>query len=92
MKKYLIIPAIFLTACQASNHDGKYFNHSQNEYSITDDTLEVRGSIIIEHTGFQRIRNGVTQPKEFKTKPLFELHPQFNGNQLILNQTTYEKL
>lgn len=90
MKKIIIITLLF-ASCKF-NPDGKYINHSQTEYSITDDTLEIRDSIIIEHTGYQRIRNGVAQPKEFKTKQLFELHPQFNGKQLILNTTTYEKL
>ncbi|OCX54334.1 hypothetical protein BEL04_08735 [Mucilaginibacter sp. PPCGB 2223] len=90
MKK-LIIPILLLMACN-TNHDGRYTNHTQGQFSITDDTLEVRDTLIIEHTGFQRIRNGVTRPKEYKTKQLFELHPQFNGNQLILNNTTYEKL
>ncbi|HEY8929532.1 MAG TPA: hypothetical protein VIM55_10095 [Mucilaginibacter sp.] len=91
MKK--LIPILFLlVACKAANHDGKYINHTNGQFSVTDDTLEVRDTVIIEHTGFQKIRNGVTQPKEFKTKQLFELHPQFNGNQLILNNNTYEKL
>jgi len=90
MKK-LWIAALLIAGCKRNNN-GKYCNHSQNAYSITDDTLEVRDTTIIEHTGFQRILNGITQPKEFKTKQLFELHPHFGGDQLILNQTTYEKL
>jgi hypothetical protein len=92
MKKLLFILTILLAACHTSNHNGFYINHSKGEYSITDDTLEVRDTVIIEHTGYQRIRNGIVQPKEFKTKQLFELHPQFKGRQLILSNTTYEKL
>lgn len=90
MKKILIIALLFAGCKQ--NHNGFYINHTKGDYSITDDTLEVRDTIIIEHTGYQRIRNGIAQPKEFKTKQLFELRPQFNGSQLILNNTTYEKL
>lgn len=91
MKK--IIPFLLLfTACKSANHDGKYTNHTKSDYSITDDTLEVRDTVIIEHTGFRRIRNGITQPKAFKTRQLLELQPQFDGNKLILSNTTYEKL
>jgi len=90
MKKIIVIALLF-AACKSSNN-GQYINHTKNEYVIADDTLEVRDSILIEHTGYQRIRNGIVQPKEFKTKQLFELHPQFKGNEMILNNTTYEKL
>ncbi|WP_448698244.1 hypothetical protein ACFGVR_15605 [Mucilaginibacter sp. AW1-3] len=91
MKRF--IPFIlFSVACKATNHDGRYVNHTNSTYSITDDTLEVRDTVIIEHTGFQKIRDGKVMPKEFKIKQLFELHPVFQNNQLILNNTTYEKL
>ncbi|HEY4325153.1 MAG TPA: hypothetical protein VGN20_14245 [Mucilaginibacter sp.] len=93
MKKSLVIIILLFAACSvATNHDGKYVNHTTGTYSIVDDTLEIKDTVIIEHSGYQRIRNGITQPKEFKTKQLFELHPQFNGDQLILNNATYEKL
>lgn len=90
MRKLLII-ALLIAACKSSPN-GFYVNHTKCEYSIADDTLEVRDSIVISHSGYQKIRNGKVQPKEFKTKQLFELHPQFKGNQLILNNTIYEKL
>lgn len=91
MKK--LIPLVLLfAACRSASHDGTYVNHSQSVYSISDDTIIVRDTILINHSGFQKIRNGKVLPKEFKTKQLFELHPQFNANQLILNNTTYEKL
>jgi hypothetical protein len=91
MKKLSIIALLF-AACKPANPDGLYVNHTQNQYSVTDDTLEVRDGTIISHSGYRKIKNGKQLPKEFKTKQLFELHPQFDGNKLILNQTIYEKI
>lgn len=76
MKK-LILVALLFAACRSNNHNGLYVNHTNGQYAITDDTLEIRDSVIIEHTGYQKIRNGQTLPKELKTKQLFELRPVF---------------
>ncbi len=91
MKKIIIIALLF-AACKSGNHNGLYVNHTEGQYAITDDTLEIRDSVIISHSGFQKIREGKTQPKEFKTIQVFELHPIFEQNQLILNNTTYQKI
>ena len=91
MKKLMII-ALLIAACKSENHNGLYVNHTEGTYAITDDTLEVKDSVIISHSGFQKIRDGKTLPKQFKTRRLFELHLVFNGNHLILNNTSYEKM
>lgn len=91
MKKLIIIALLF-AACKSDSHNGLYVNHTEGTYAITDDTLEVRDSIIISHSGFQKIRDGKTLPKEFKSKQVFELHPVFEHDHLILNNTTYQKI
>jgi hypothetical protein len=91
MKKF--IPFILLlAACQAGNHNGKYVNHTNGQYAITDDTLEIKDSTIVNHSGYQKIRDGKTLPKEFKTQQLFGLHPSFGTDKLQLNGTTYQKI
>jgi hypothetical protein len=90
MKKILYFALLF-AACQNS-HDGFYVNHTDGTYAITDDTLEVRDTVLIEHTGYQKIRNGKALPKDFKTKQVFELHPQFDHGHLLLNNTTYHQI
>jgi len=90
MKKIILL-AILFTGCH-SGHDGFYVNHIEGQYAITDDTLEVRDSTIISHSGFQRIRNGKILSKEYKTKQVFELHPVFEQDHLLLNNTTYQKI
>ena len=91
MKKLIIIALLF-AACKSENHNGLYVNHTHSQFSITDDTLEVRDSIIISHSGFQKIRDGKTLPKEYKTKQVFELHPVFERDHLLLNNTPYQKI
>jgi len=91
MKKLLFIALLF-AACRSNNHDGLYFRHNEGEYSIADDTIEVRDTEIIEHAGFQRIRNGKRLPKEFKTEVLFGLHPRFEQNYLVLKTDKYYKI
>ena len=91
MKKILVIALLF-AGCKSNDHNGFYINHTDGQYAITDDTLEVRDSIVISHAGFQKIRDGKTLPKEFKTQQVFELNPVFEQNHLILNNTTYQKI
>jgi len=91
MKKLLFITLLF-AACRSNSHDGLYFRHNEGEYSVADDTIEVRDSEIIEHAGFQRIRKGKRLPKEFKTVVLFGLHPRFEQNYLVLKTDKYYKI
>lgn len=91
MKK--LIPFILLlAACKAGTQNGKYVNHTTGQYAITDDTLEIQDSTIINHSGYQKIRDGKTLTKEFKTQQLFGLHPVYENNHLLLNGTTYQKI
>lgn len=90
MRKVILF-VIFFAGC-SQGHNGFYVNHTDGQYAITDDTLEVRDSILISHSGYQKIREGKTLPKEYKTKQLFELHPQFEHDHLLLNNTTYDQI
>lgn len=91
MKKLTLITLLF-AACKSNSHNGIYVNHTDGQYSIIDDTLEIRDSVIINRTGFQKIRNGKVLPKEFKKHQLFELHPIFQNDRLELNGTSYTKI
>jgi hypothetical protein len=91
MKKLMLIALLF-AACKSENHNGLYVNHTEGIYAITDDTLEVRDSIIISHTGFQKVRDGKMLPKAYQTKQVFELHPVFEHDHLLLNNTSYHKI
>ena len=91
MKKLILIALLF-AACQSNNHDGLYFKHNEGDYSIADDTIEIRGEQVIEHAGFNKIRKGKILPREFKTEELFGLHPRFEQNYLILKTDKYYKI
>jgi hypothetical protein len=81
--KIMLLPISFLTACNSKNQrttefiPGTYVNQAQSGYSIASDTLllireEHADNLyqIVRGTGFQRIRNGKLQPKEYKVKTL----------------------
>ena len=89
MKKLIIV--LFFAACKA-DHNGTYINHTAGPYAITDDTLIVQDSIITNHSGFQKIRNGKMMPKEYKVQRLYELQPVFSDGQLRLEQNVYTKI
>jgi len=91
MKKLIII-ALLLAACRPNNHDGFYFNHGEDQYSVADDTVEIRGERFIDHVSFQRKRHGKLLPKEFKTQELFDLHPRFEKNYVIFKTAKYYKI
>ncbi len=90
MKNIMFI-VLFFAACKA-NHNGTYVNHTNGTYAITDDTLIVQDSIVVNHSGFQKIRNGKLLPKEFKVQRLYELHPVFTDGQLVLDHIVYTKI
>jgi len=91
MKKLLFIALLF-AACRPGDHDGLYFKHIAGPYAVDDDTVQIRGQQIIDHVGFQRIRNGKLWPKEFKTQELFDVHPRFEKDYLIFKTDKYYKI
>ena len=91
MKKLLFIALLF-AACRSNSHDGLYFKHIVGPYAIDDDTVEIQGKRIIDHVGFQRIRQGKLLPKEFKTQELFDLHPRFERDYVIFKTDKYYKI
>lgn len=73
----IVLLALFFTRCKSnsnvSDFSGKYALQTKGEYAIDYDTLIVSSDhsnantyTIQNNSGFQKIRNGVTMPKEFK--------------------------
>ena len=97
MKKLIYI-ALLLAACRSrTGHDGTYVNHTEGQFSIADDTLVVADTIIINHTGFQKIRNGQLLPKAFKRRKWTLNSPdappmQITDKQIQIGNTIYHKL
>ncbi|WP_439697446.1 hypothetical protein ACFGVS_03325 [Mucilaginibacter sp. AW1-7] len=93
----LLLAAMLLAGCGSKNIEGTYVSHNQGQFSIADDTLVITDTVIINHTGFQKIRNGQMMPKAFKTRK-WTLHSpdappmQISGNQIQIGNTTYHKL
>lgn len=97
MKKLIYIALLFAACKSSANHDGTYVSHTKGQFSIADDTLFVGDTVIINHTGFQKIRNGQVLPKAFKTRQWTLNSPdappmQIKGDQIQIGKTTYYKL
>jgi hypothetical protein len=93
----LLFAALLLAGCGSKNVNGTYVNHSEGQFSIADDTLIVANTVVVNHTGFQKIRNGQLLPKAFKTRKWTLNGPdapvmQLSGDKIILGNTTYTKL
>ncbi len=100
MKASFILLAIIITACIAcnskSNSDsitGTFINYSKGEYSIAFDTLIItplnqsgNNYQIERRTGYQKIRNGITQPKEYKVE---KWQSTWNEENQKLSETEY---
>ncbi|MBK0378535.1 hypothetical protein [Mucilaginibacter segetis] len=59
----------------ATDIEGTYVNSSRNKYAINEDTLiisrldaKLKVFKVIDHVGFRRIRNGVVQQKQYKSR------------------------
>lgn len=61
-----MVLCLFFTACQANSR--MYVNHTEGSYSIADDTLIIQNDLIINRSGFQKIRNGMRLPKKYQVK------------------------
>jgi hypothetical protein len=78
---------------QSKSLSGTFTNQSKSEYSIASDTLIITPSTqstnsyqIERKTGFQKIRNGVTQAKEYKTE---KWQSKWNEEKQVLSETEY---
>ncbi|MGF7072349.1 hypothetical protein [Mucilaginibacter sp. 3215] len=97
MKKLLLIVLLFAACKFRANHDGTYVSHTQGQFSIADDTLIVADTVVLNHTGFQKIRNGEVKPKAYKSRKWTLNSPdapvmQISDGQIIIGSTTYKKL
>ncbi|SDG10904.1 hypothetical protein [Mucilaginibacter gossypii] len=78
---------------QSNSLEGTFTNQSKSEYSTASDTLIITRSSqssntyqIERRTGFQKIRNGVTQAKEYKTE---KWQSSWSDDKQVLSETEY---
>jgi len=78
---------------QSSSLAGTFTNQSKSEFSSASDTLIIAPSNqssntyqIERRTGFQKIRNGVTQAKEYKTE---KWQSSWSEDKQVLSETEY---
>jgi len=78
---------------QSKSLSGTFTNQSKSEYSTASDTLIITPSTqstnsyqIERKTGFQKIRNGVTAAKEYKTETW---QSTWNEDKEVLSETDY---
>ncbi|MBK0379284.1 hypothetical protein [Mucilaginibacter segetis] len=94
MKKAMLVLLGFAGCTTGSR---TYVNHTEGQYAIADDTLVIQDTILVNRTGYQKIRNGVLQPKEFKVRQ-WGLHSpdapviRFDGKRAFWNNTIYTQL
>lgn len=91
---FITIAFIGCTNKSQSNYvTGTFTNESKSEYSIAADTLiitpikESENSFQIERrTGYQKLRNGITQPKEYKVEKWQSL---WDSDKEVLSEAEY---
>lgn len=97
MKKLIYIALLFAACKSATKNDGIYVSHTEGQFSIADDTLIVADTLILNRTGFQKIRNGQLMPKAFKIRKWTVNSPdappmQVTADKIQIGNTTYHKL
>ncbi len=113
----IILATVAFIGCtnnsQSKSLSGTFTNQSKSEYSTSSDTLTITpltqstNSYQIERkTGFQKIRNGVTQAKTEKWQSTWnedkqvlaeteygrQITPSKDGNTVTLKNTQYQKI
>ena len=100
MKALIIIILVTVVAfigcksnSQSNSLSGTFTNQSKSEYSTASDTLIITPSMqssnsyqIERRTGFQKIRNGVAQAKEYRTE---EWQSTWSDDKQVLSETEY---
>jgi hypothetical protein len=78
---------------QSKSFSGTFINQSKSDYSMASDTLIITPSTqsnntyqIERKTGFQKIRNGATQAKEYKTE---KWQSTWSEEKQVLSETEY---
>ncbi|RVT98452.1 hypothetical protein EOD41_16820 [Mucilaginibacter limnophilus] len=100
MKKHftILLPCIIAAACKTEpDHDGTYIAHFKGQYSVGDDTLIVKDSVVTKRTGYQKIREGKLLAKEHRVKhwvigSLDAPFLRFEGEDLFIGETIYKKV
>ena len=93
----IILAIVAFVGCtsnsQSKSLSGTFTNQSKSEYSTASDTLIITPSTqstnsyqIERKTGFQKIRNGVTQAEEYKTEKWQSI---WNEDKQVLSETEY---
>jgi len=97
LKLIIILAVIAFVGCQSNSLSdslsGTFTNQSKSEYSIASDTLIITPSTqsgnnyqIERRTGYQKIRNGELQAKEYKTE---KWQSSWNEDKQVLSETEY---
>jgi hypothetical protein len=93
----MILLGVSIIGCKSSSHSnvlsGTFTNQSKSEYSTASDTLIIAPSSqsnnsykIERRTGYQKIRNGVLQAKEYKTENWLS---SWSDDKQVLSETEY---
>ncbi|MCD8739078.1 hypothetical protein LT679_00565 [Mucilaginibacter roseus] len=102
MKKIMIkcialLAAAILAGCKGESHEGIYVATLKSHYSVAEDTIELKGDIIINRVGYKRLIDGQLKNKEFSVKnwrlnspdaPIIEL----GKNQITIGRIQYKKI
>ena len=94
MKKAAILLLLF-AACKSDSRT--YVNYTKNQYATVHDTLLFSESLIIRRTGYQKIRSGHLQPKQFKVRQWHLNSPgapviRFDRKRAYWNNTIYVRI
>ncbi|MBL4675920.1 MAG: hypothetical protein JKY70_06915 [Mucilaginibacter sp.] len=96
VNKWLVLLIVMaVTGCASKSSDGTYVAILKSEYSIAEDTVILKGDLIVNRVGYHRIMNGKWMPKQFKVKrwqinapdaPVIEV----GINEIYIGSTTYK--
>lgn len=92
-----LLLVVLTVACNSKNHNGVYVAKWRNEFSIAEDTIEIKDDIVIKRTGYHKIRNGQVKPKEWSVKrwtyndPVSPIIEPGEG-QITIGTTTYKQI
>ena len=97
LKLLIVLITVMFISCKSKsntrNFTGQFTNQSKSEYSIATDTLTItplnnseKSFQIERRTGYQKITNGVRQPKEYRVE---KWQSTWNEDKQILSEADY---
>lgn len=92
-----LLAAALFAGCKGESREGTYVAKLKSEFSVADDTIELKGDVIYNRVGYNRIDNGQLKQKRYSFRTWKLNSPEapiivFGDDHVTIGRTQYKKI